>query len=161
VVPYHIFKYRKKFRSVLSARKIMTTVIKDVRNVILVNSQTIPAHTEKFHCLLSLSLSYKRNDWSVAPIWQQQATHKCALHRQLHRSWVDSVATPILKSWPGTIGFWPVWSSKNLSATTPSHIAWGTAECHSVIAADKGGNFYWAGIHALVGRWKRTVWTSM
>jgi SPX domain protein involved in polyphosphate accumulation len=58
VVPYHISKYRKIFRSVVSARKIMTTVIKDVRNVILVNSKTVPAHTEKFHCLSS----YKRNN---------------------------------------------------------------------------------------------------
>lgn len=95
-----------------------------------------------------------------APIWQQ-TTHKCAYHRWLHIIWVDSVATPILKSWPCTIGFLPVWSSENLSARAPSHIAWGTSECHSVIAADKGDNFYWAGIHALFGRWKRTVLTGM
>jgi len=138
----------------------MTAVFKDERNVILVNSKSVPAHTEKFHCLSSLSMSYKRNDWSVAPLWQQ-ATHKCACHWWLHKIWVDSVATPILKSWPCTIGFLPVWSSENLSARTSSHIAWGTAECHSIIAADKGDNFYWAGIHALVGRWKRTEWTRM
>jgi hypothetical protein len=52
-------------------------------------------------------------------------------------------------------------SSESLSARTPSHIAWGIAECHSVIASDKGDNFYWAGIQAVVWRWKRAVLTRM
>jgi hypothetical protein len=75
---------------------------------------------------------------------------------------VDGVVTPILKIWPSTIGFLPVWFSESLFAWTSSHIAWATAECHSVTAADEWDNFYWAaGICAVVQRWKRTLLTRM
>jgi hypothetical protein len=123
--------------------------------------RSVLGNTEKFHCLFSLSLSYKRNVRSVAFMWQHQATHECAHHRGLHKIWMDSVATPILKSWTCTIRLLRVCSSESLPARTPLHIGWGTAECHSVIAAEEGDNFYWAGIHALVQRWKRIVLTRM
>lgn len=131
------------------------------REMLFLWTLKVSGNTEKFHCLSSLSLSYKKNDWSVAPMWQQQATHKCAHHRGLHKIWVDSVATPVLKPWSCCIGFLPLWSSESLSARTPSPIAWGTSKCHSVIAADNGDNSYWAGIHAVVQRWKSSVLTRM
>lgn len=58
----HLQVKKEILECAVGKKKIMTTVFKDERNVILVNSKSLCAHSEKFHSLSSLSLSYKRND---------------------------------------------------------------------------------------------------
>ena len=96
--------------------------------------------------------------WSVSPPWQHQATHKCMHHWGYHKTLMESATTPTLQSSPHIITFSPVWSFEKQSVRTPLCRWCGTAECHVPEAAEGGGKLlHWAGMYALVQRWKNTT----
>jgi hypothetical protein len=71
---------------------------------------------------------------NVAPPWCQ-AKEKSTDDWDHHKIWTDTIAKPILQSWPSTIRLSPVWSFEAQPAKTPVTEWWGIAEGGEAVVA--------------------------